>query len=108
MVGISPPVKPMTSSRPPWARERSESVNRSPPTGSTTMSTPRPPVSSFTAVLAPAAPAGQLLARVLDPVGEHYIRCSRGRGDRDLVLRADDRDGAGCAPRGRQSQRRRA
>ncbi len=54
-VGISPPVKPITSSRPPGASERSESVNRSPPTGSTTMSTPRPSVSSFTASLNPSA-----------------------------------------------------
>ncbi|CKS59533.1 Uncharacterised protein [Mycobacterium tuberculosis] len=54
-VGISPPVKPMTNSRPPAASERSESVNRSPPTGSTTMSTPRPFVSSCTASLNPSA-----------------------------------------------------
>ena len=54
-VGISPPVNPMTSSRPPGASERSESVNRSPPTGSTTMSTPRPSVSSLTASLNPSA-----------------------------------------------------
>ncbi len=54
-VGISPPVNPITSSRPPGASERSESVNRSPPTGSTTMSTPRPSVSSFTASLKPSA-----------------------------------------------------
>ena len=54
-VGISPPVKPMTSRRPPGASERSESVNRSPPTGSTTMSTPRPFVNSFAASLNPSA-----------------------------------------------------
>src|SRR6202035_4563721 len=54
-VGISPPVKPITSSRPPGASERSESVNRSPPTGSTTTSTPRPLVNSFAASLNPAA-----------------------------------------------------
>ena len=48
-------MNPITSSRPPGARERSESVNRSPPTGSTTMSTPRPSVSSLTASLKPSA-----------------------------------------------------
>ena len=41
-VGISRPVKPMTMKRPSVASERSESVKRSPPTGSTTMSAPRP------------------------------------------------------------------
>ena len=54
-VGISPPVKPTTSSRPAGASERSESVNRSPPTGSITMSTPLPPVSSATESLNPSA-----------------------------------------------------
>ena len=54
-VGISPPVNPTTSSRPAGARLRNESVNRSPPTGSITMSTPLPPVSSDTAFLKPSA-----------------------------------------------------
>lgn len=44
--GISPPAKPTTSNRPSRASERSESVNRSPPTGSTITSTPRPSVSA--------------------------------------------------------------
>ena len=53
-VGISPPVNPMTRIRPSCPRARIESVNLSPPTGSTTTSTPFPPVSSFTASLKPS------------------------------------------------------
>lgn len=46
--GISRPVNPMTISRPSVARQRSESVKRSPPTGSMTTSTPTPLVSRDT------------------------------------------------------------
>ena len=53
-VGMSPAVKPTTARRPSSPRERSESVNRSPPTGSTTTSTPAPPVISFAASLNPS------------------------------------------------------
>ena len=44
--GIEPPVKPTTTTRPPSLSERRLSVNRSPPTGSSTRSTP-PPDSSL-------------------------------------------------------------
>jgi hypothetical protein len=52
--GISPAANPRTSSRPSGANDRGLSVIRSPPTGSTTMSTARSPSTSRTAASQPA------------------------------------------------------
>lgn len=53
-VGISPAVKPRTRSLPSGASERRLSVIRSPPTGSTTMSTARSPTNPRTASSQPS------------------------------------------------------
>src|SRR4051794_35285248 len=56
-VGMPPAANPMTSSRPSVASARIASSKASPPIGSTTRSTPRPPVCSFTASSQPSTRA---------------------------------------------------
>ncbi len=52
--GIEPPVNPTTTTRPPSLSERRLSVKRSPPTGSSTMSTPPPEISLASSFQAPS------------------------------------------------------
>ena len=87
-VGISPPVKPTTSSRPPGASDRSESV--------------KPVAADRVDDDVHAATVGQLLDRVLEPVGQHHVGGARRLGDRDLVLGADHRDRAARPERRRE------
>ncbi|SKU39480.1 Uncharacterised protein [Mycobacteroides abscessus subsp. abscessus] len=55
IVGIPPAANPTTSSRPSEASVRTASSKAGPPIGSTTMSTPAPPVASRTALAQPSS-----------------------------------------------------